>query len=798
MAAPSVTVEMAFGHKWSDDPDTFTWEDVSSYVKDFQSVRGRSTELDLFTAGRCSFILDSPARRFDPLNAAGPYYGELVPRVPVRAFAEVPQEVTVFEDTFDSPTLGDAWEIWGQPENVALPGDGTLTLNGSARVGTASRLNVERAAVVVELADPGSSGFFANALFAVQNDQDNTGSTSRAFFSVTNGTTMVAGVETPETGNATTSVSYSAVDHRYLRIEITADEVVLSASPDGESWTEVYSRERGGFTGNAYIVLQASVVSGTPTVWGSVAIVRSSLPVFYGYVDSWKHVPGTKVSTVSVQATDAFRDLANLRMREVYEQAVLEDAPALYCPLAGTDGDLAADMSGNGRHGTYVGTAIERGVSGLRPFSTGIRLDGDTASYVIWPDLPSLDTILGNTFTIEFWCQNLDSDVLWQAPGLAVTVDFIDGFMTIRTWTQPTTNYLTVDPSTFDMDDPDATNFHESKVRHVVITVNGGAPTLYVDGEERRLWSQAGPALTGSELFSISYPDGSPQVAMVGAISDLAFYDSVLSTDRIEAHYEAGRSPWFGDRTGERVERILDLIGWPSGLRTLDIGEVVCGNADTAGTTVLEYLQVLALTEGGRFFVSADGNLVFHGAHRTVIAPSSYTFADDGDGTGILVGGLTFSLDDTFVYDGAEVQKKYGVTQYAGAEFPTRMYSATGLAMRDDAVARTRAERIVNRYKTPQTRAEEFEVSLNQHNVSDWGDVLALEIGDVVTVSVTPQGSGDPLTLQLFVEQITHRSRAGSWRTTFYGSPVDDRNLFRFDGPNTVGSINGFDVGVFR
>lgn len=61
-----------------------TWVDVSAYVRAASTDRGRSDELDQMQAGTCSVEFDNSTRRFDPLYAAGPYFGDLTPGVPLR------------------------------------------------------------------------------------------------------------------------------------------------------------------------------------------------------------------------------------------------------------------------------------------------------------------------------------------------------------------------------------------------------------------------------------------------------------------------------------------------------------------------------------------------------------------------------------------------------------------------------------------------------------------------------------------------------------------------------------------
>jgi hypothetical protein len=57
-------------------------QDVTSYTRDISIRRGRSRQLDRFTAGAATITLDNRARRFDPLagTALTPYAGQIVPR----------------------------------------------------------------------------------------------------------------------------------------------------------------------------------------------------------------------------------------------------------------------------------------------------------------------------------------------------------------------------------------------------------------------------------------------------------------------------------------------------------------------------------------------------------------------------------------------------------------------------------------------------------------------------------------------------------------------------------------------
>ena len=63
---------------------TLGWTDITAYVRDIQIRRGRSAETDSFQPGSCTVTLLNTDRRFDPDYASGPYYGSLVPGMPIR------------------------------------------------------------------------------------------------------------------------------------------------------------------------------------------------------------------------------------------------------------------------------------------------------------------------------------------------------------------------------------------------------------------------------------------------------------------------------------------------------------------------------------------------------------------------------------------------------------------------------------------------------------------------------------------------------------------------------------------
>lgn len=87
---PTLKVEIAFGSTPLDTTPTYT--DVTTFVRNTAEFpvtirRGRQRELDNFDPGSCMLTLSNRTRRFDASYAAGPHFGQLLPRTPIRVTA---------------------------------------------------------------------------------------------------------------------------------------------------------------------------------------------------------------------------------------------------------------------------------------------------------------------------------------------------------------------------------------------------------------------------------------------------------------------------------------------------------------------------------------------------------------------------------------------------------------------------------------------------------------------------------------------------------------------------------------
>jgi hypothetical protein len=503
---------------------------------------------------------------------------------------------------------------------------------------------------------------------------------------------------------------------------------------------------------------------------------------FYGYVDGWAIDPLRNTSFVNLNATDGFKILSQFTLApSVYEQVVLDDSPWLYWRLGETDGEVAADSSGNHRDGLYSNSALTRGSSSLVSYTTDKSVTAADAQEVIAKG--GADTYLSTVpASYEMWLQTTDGDMTANDHGVFAMIDTVstnDGRIYIVY--SPSNSELYVAPETGAVYTY-SVNIEDGNRHHLVVVVSGGAATTYLDNVELTgTTAGSGGGIVGSVAglwLGVNFHTSPQRPRWIGTIDDVAVYDFALSSTQVADHYEAATNPWDGDSTGTRIGRILDIVGWPAALRAIDTGESLLGPADLAGMNALAYLQLIAQSEQGRLFMSADGKVTFHDA-ATVRADTSaqVTFSDDGSDTPYLYGSPKYTLDDRLIYNQASVQRKYGLPQTAEnaasvATYGPRTRSLSGLLMQTDAQARNLAERIVYRYRNPQTRISGWTVN-PQVKPATWADNLGLEVGDHIAFEIQTAGTLSRVTTQLDLEQITESFTPSKYELSYVGSPRD-------------------------
>jgi hypothetical protein len=234
--------------------------------------------------------------------------------------------------------------------------------------------------------------------------------------------------------------------------------------------------------------------------------------------------------------------------------------------------------------------------------------------------------------------------------------------------------------------------------------------------------------------------------------------------------------------SGTRVTSILDLpeVNYPA-TRDIDAGAATLGGGATfdiaANSNVLTYLQSVATSEQGYFFVAADGDLTFTDRiAASFTAPSAY-FSDAG--TDIPYTSLSVMYGQEFLYNKVVCQVEGGTDQVANdvasqTEYGISTLNLSGLLLVDDAAALTLATDLLDRYKEPEYRFDRIQTIYNPLGSGDQQTLTGVDLADVVRITRTyPTGTPASVTKDYSIENIRHVISPSS-HTVEYGLAVAD------------------------
>lgn len=286
-----------------------------------------------------------------------------------------------------------------------------------------------------------------------------------------------------------------------------------------------------------------------------------------------------------------------------------------------------------------------------------------------------------------------------------------------------------------------------------------------------------------------------------GVLDEVLFFDVALSSARIQAHADAAFTPWTGDTTGERLQRIADYLGLLAADVSFDVGTVTLGPTGLGGDG-WAYMQKVARTEGGDLFVEHRnaGKLTFRDCYEPLTASRSTTpqavFTDDpAAGAGAYrfePDGLVLTDDESQVINEAVVKWAQGEARYrddtskADHGLKSRTFD-TLLATQQE--AQSYAEWIVDHYKDAPTRVES--ITLNPGGDQTlWVPALGLRYGDRVTFRFKPQNTGTAIQTDYLVCGMVADAdpQAREFKVTYYLSPVDIQRPYAIWGTGLWGT----------
>jgi hypothetical protein len=227
-----------------------------------------------------------------------------------------------------------------------------------------------------------------------------------------------------------------------------------------------------------------------------------------------------------------------------------------------------------------------------------------------------------------------------------------------------------------------------------------------------------------------------------------------------------------GQTTGTRIGKLLDAIGWPTGMRDIDTGQTTVQADPATLRTGLGAMQTIESTEYGALYMDALGNFVFQDRALTSssVAGTPTVFADDG--SGISYNNAVWKLDDSLIFNKATITRTGGTAQVASNQasidkYFLHSYQEQNLLMETDAEALNNAQAYVASRQETTVRCDAVTLDLytNDYNTGILA-ALDLDFFDPVTVTTTQPGSSTlSKTLQVF--GVSHDIKPNAWKTTF-------------------------------
>lgn len=547
-------------------------------------------------------------------------------------------------------------------------------------------------------------------------------------------------------------------------------------------------------------------------------------PLFDGFVLAWPMTfPGKTDSVVTIECMDGYRILENSGLqRTAYEGAVMADNPIAYWPLQENDTSVSAVFADivDGQDIAVQHDAYSQSVGYPGPdyVDETAPVGGSSAMFTI-DQVSRAAPVAGIPYGLEFWVWMERNQTLTE-PNILVRGPVVSGD---QSWIQVRPSFgggsTWLDVVFSNTDDDVGRGVGDTGfmlpvgLSHFALWYDGSDILVYINSSlvaTLPLPSSASPEAAGAPVLLHQNGDvtldGDGQVENISPFSRLshvAVYGAGTEPDW-EKHYLAGITAFghpFAERSGARIDRVLDEIGWPDDLRDIAVGDTVHGPYLAGRASALTYLRDVETAEDGYVFVSADGKVTLRDRQWIWMTSARHlVFDDDGEpvideDTSEQVTTLdppVFSCDGPMKFaditidshsvdvirniipvdygdDGKQIRVKdnSSVEAYGPAEEPISIPTVD----RSD-VARNLADYRLSEWKDPRTRITRLLVWPRSRPLT-FHTVLGFDLGARARAEIAPLGIGDPIVQEVNVEGIEHDiTPRGEWVTNLYCTPA--------------------------
>ncbi|MFF1843047.1 LamG-like jellyroll fold domain-containing protein [Streptomyces sp. NPDC058217] len=781
-------------------PWSITWTDITRYVDVTSGVtitRGASDELSETQPGTASMSLDNSDGRFTPGNPSSPYAPFVRRNAPIRVSQAVipartgaaPYPLAMLGDDFDDNRVNTV--LWTTPFGGASETGGRMRVPVStvstAGFQTAREWTLTGSKVTAKLATlPRANG--SSAGFASMWVTSTTSGTRLGwrYYPVTG--VLAAENQTGFADGSPVNLTYSAIDHVWLRVRESGGTVYFETSGDGFDWTVRRTLATPSWVTSQTVTVEfpTSRTGGTNDFveWDLVgAEVR---PRFWGMVNEFPVQWEGLYSSVTISATDLFKRLNRLPVLKSMLAEEILSCDALtsffsflsaYYPLTEPTGATAAgSVAGSGPGAlalTQVGSGGTLDFGGDGPPETGegavtfapasasagkyLAADlGPQAAADATYYLPHVEIWFKTTVTGRVICGLFE-------PILEHQLTFLlngSGVLAIE-HTESGAPVATVTTSSGALNNG---NWH-----HLVY--DGSAKRVYIDG------SAVGSTLSVVSMAGLrtlhvgGYRGGR---LWDGQIAHVAIHEATGPCGPTYAgNWTAGATGFSGETADVRVQRLARYAGLDSVTVWGSTHDPVASQGP-AGTGVVARLREVEASESGHLFAERDYYGLAYQSRDVRYNPDAASEVFTIDYADLDTLGVQLADDDQKLVNQAEGSRPGGATQRVNAPssvFAFGAYEPSGGALNllktSDNSVLDALYWLVSRYANP--APELREVPVEAFTMPSYLDILDAEISSYFTVYNLPAQAPTTelrVTVEGYTETIKHNSHTIQFRTS--------------------------------
>lgn len=543
------------------------WTDLTTRLSNPISIRaGRDSQFDVITPGQMTCELDNNDGALTPGFISSPYYPNVKRGVPVRVNAAIYDKNLATNADLRGGLL--PWHKSGNMASVTRVTSSTPNTTFTGPVGRATH-NTQ------------SDTFGAGPAYTAYGFIP--GKTYTWSIDVKPGVQVTLSVSGIGYGGSSSGTGWQRISQTFTATATVHDITISSFNTTAGQVVD--------FTG-----LQIEEGSSYTTFdWNDAIYSRRFTGKIYDWPLAWDN--GTYGKT-RIASGDIFRQASQRQnLRSFLIEEMILDNPKTLLAL-----DEAQSATSVGNMGTKqsTGNILQRGSGGAIDFGSGTGPPADGSSSVVLTPLSStqgyyirtLTDLYTTNFAVEAWINSttvsmtildVSNSLIGSAyEGAAFTLS-IDAAKKLR-WRSDAYANITELVAT----SPNVVA--DGQTHHVVANYEQTGSihrvTLFVDGVQvaQSSYSQTWAFIVAQYL----HVGGSTKLPLfTGTLNHVAVYNSMLSADRIKAHYQAGWTGFDGERSDFRISRLASYTGLKSLTPAIRPGVWFLGTSQLGSATIL-------------------------------------------------------------------------------------------------------------------------------------------------------------------------------------------------------------------